>query len=180
MFSLRNYNLEGLGVVLNGAHPLAEAGSRKRFVFNVFEVKVFLLGVLLNFLEDIGANIFFVEFKKFINELGIVKFFFNTSPVFWFFKEHHHSSHHGCDVFWRVVHGLDFSNVFLFQFSNGFVCGIQSRLSFRKLFMSLFLDLNSGYCLFIDDNLVYIDLLLFNGHLFAFFFSIQNEQITLL
>jgi hypothetical protein len=46
--------------------------------------------------------------------------------------------------------------------------------------MGLFLDLNSGYCLFIDDNLVYIDLLLFNGHLFAFFFSIQNEQITLL
>lgn len=72
MFFLRVHNLEGLSIVFNSAYPLAKAGSGVGFVFDVFEVKVFLLCVLFNFLKNIAANIFLVEVEKVFHELGIV------------------------------------------------------------------------------------------------------------
>lgn len=49
-----------------------------------------------------------------------------------------------------------------------------------EFFIRLFLDLLSDGGLLADPNLVHIDDLLFNGNFFAFFVSIENEDIALL
>jgi len=72
LFSLGNHNLESLCIVFDSAHPLAQAGSGERLFAHVLKVEIFFFGVLLDFFQGVGADIFFVEFEKFGNKLGIV------------------------------------------------------------------------------------------------------------